>query len=77
MNPIYDSCEKCAGEDTRCDHKVSYEDRTILLYVNAMPRFNQGNRVHRYGMFLVIKAALERRLPECQEGIEPVQVKRT
>ena len=72
---LYDRCIKCHQEDDRCDHKVTDLDKVIAGYVDKMPRFNQGNSVYRYSMFLVLMAAWLRETVDSQHGYEPIQVK--
>lgn len=71
-----DYCAKCHFEDDRCDHRVPLSDKIILNFVDSMPRFSQGNSVNRYGMYLVFRDAVERRIPTDQSDYQPKQVKR-
>lgn len=72
----FEFCAKCHAEDDRCDHKVTNEDVIILSYVDSMPRFTQGNSVHRYGMFLVLEAARNGAHPPNEHEFTPTQVNR-
>lgn len=72
----FNACQKCHMEDDRCDHRTSQEDAIALMYVDFMPRFNQSNSVNRYSMYLIVKAALDRKLPENQHEYSPRQPKR-